>query len=180
MLNRATRNRGAGANNDEELILGSQAKTSGFVEVTRPSTPALSITDVPVALLKKGANVLGVGEGVTFSGKVVEADTVILEGTADGEIIARSVEISMSGSLTGTVNTENLIVAGVFSGDANVSGSLSVKSTGQVGGKVFYRKLAIEEGGIVIGTLEREKSKESLDTTSEKSVAMDSASGLQS
>jgi cytoskeletal protein CcmA (bactofilin family) len=55
------------------------------------------------------------------------------------------------------VNTEHLTVAGGFSGDANVTGNLYVKSTGKVDGKVAYGNLAVEEGGVVLGTLGQDK-----------------------
>jgi hypothetical protein len=47
------------------------------------------VSDTPAIPLAKGANILTIGEGVTSSGKIIEADSVILQGSADGDINAR-------------------------------------------------------------------------------------------
>ncbi|PPR11897.1 MAG: hypothetical protein CFH41_00773 [Alphaproteobacteria bacterium MarineAlpha11_Bin1] len=123
------------------------------LNIVETSSLAISIVEEAVTHTANGANTLTVGGGVTFSGKVIKANSVILEGAADGEIFAKTVEISTEGSHDGKVECHTLIVGGSFTGEAAVVESLSVKSSGKIEGKISYGSLAVEEGGVVLGTL---------------------------
>ena len=125
------------------------------IEIPEPIHPPIRVSDTIATPLTGGENILTVGEGVTFSGKVIEADSIVLQGSADGDINARSVEISASGSLTGTVSCEILDIAGVFSGKASVVDGLSIRKTGRIDGEIRYGSLAVEKGGVVLGTLDQ-------------------------
>lgn len=127
-----------------------------FVLPPRPK-PTFALNEKTPALFPVGIGELQVGEGVSFSGKVIAADKVLIGGFADGEIDARSVEILPTGSLNGSVKAEHLIVAGALTGEADVIGDLFVKSTGTVDGKIAYGRLSVEEGGNVLGVLEKIK-----------------------
>ena len=158
MLMKASRGSGASQRIDPEPIPSYPLTSSEPlppIEIPEPIHPPISVSDTIAIPLAKGANILTVGEGVTFSGKVIEADSVILQGSADGDINARSVEISASGSLTGTVSCETLDIAGVFSGKASVIGGLSVRKAGRIDGEIRYGSLAVDEGGVVLGTLDQ-------------------------
>ena len=73
--------------------------------------------------------------------------------------MAKTVEISSAGSPDGTVQCDTLIVAGAFSGEATILGSLSVKVTGRIAGEISYGSLCVEDGGAVLGNLEQGKTK---------------------
>ena len=129
-------------------------ETSGTVDSPVTYRSPLPAYEEISRAAEKDTKVITIGKGVVFSGKVIEADHVKLEGKADGEVTAKTVELSSSGSLDGNVKCDTFIVAGAFSGEATVSGSLSVKSTGKIEGKISYGSLAVEAGGAVLGTLE--------------------------
>ena len=112
-----------------------------------------------------------------LTGGIIEADHVQLEGTADGEITAKTVELSAVGALDGNVQCETIIVARTFSGEAAVTGSLSVKSTGRIEGKISYGSLAVEAGGAVLGTLEQGETKNLSPTPLEEFVGPSSKTG---
>ena len=173
MLMKASRGSGVTHRVDSESIRPNQLSPSEArrsLEIPEPIYPPISVSDTPAIPLAKGANILTVGEGVTFSGKVIEADSVILQGSADGDINARSVEISASGSLTGTVSCETLDIAGVFSGKASVIGGLSVRKAGRIDGEIRYGSLAVDEGGVVLGTLDQGTEKPPPPSTSKGST----------
>ncbi len=146
-------------------------ETSGTVDNPTPYRPPLPAYEGISRAPAEDTKVITIGKGVVFSGKVIEADHVKLEGKADGEVTAKTVELSSSGSLDGNVKCDTFIVAGAFSGEATVSGSLSVKSTGKIEGKISYGSLAVEAGGAVLGTLEQAKTKDLPDTPSERLVS---------
>ena len=66
---------------------------------------------------------------------------------------------------------------GTFSGEAAVTGSLSVKSTGRIEGKISYGSLAVEAGGAVLGTLEQGETKNLSPTPLEEFVEPSSKTG---
>jgi hypothetical protein len=49
------------------------------LDIPQASKPVISIFEGPTLPAPKGANTLTVGNGVTFSGKVIKADNVVLE-----------------------------------------------------------------------------------------------------
>jgi len=135
------------------------SESSESVDIPSPHSPPLSVYNESPPTVAKDNKLITIGTGVVFSGKVIEADNVKLEGIADGEISAKTVEISAAGSLDGTVQCVTLNVAGAFSGEATVVGGLSVKRTGRIEGKISYGSLSVEDGGAVLGTLEQSQTK---------------------
>ena len=152
-------------------------ETSGTVDNPTSYRTPLPAYDALSRAPAEDTKVITIGKGVVFSGRVIEADHVKLEGKADGEVTAGTVELSSSGSLDGNVKCDTFIVAGEFSGEATVSGSLSVKSTGKIEGKISYGSLAVEAGGAVLGTLEQGKSKSLPDTPIEDFVGKSPSPG---
>ena len=143
----------------KEPVLKSFSESSNSVDIPASHRAPLPFYDETPTFVAKDTKVITIGTGVVFSGKVIEADNVKLEGKADGEITARTIELSSAGSLDGNVKCDTLIVAGTFSGEASVAGSLSVKSTGKIAGKISYGSLDVEAGGAVLGTLEQGEAK---------------------
>lgn len=157
--------------------LKGSVETSGTADNPTPSRTPLPAYEGISRAPAEDTKVITIGKGVVFSGKVIEADHVKLEGKADGELLANTVELSSSGSLDGNVKCDTFIVAGAFSGEATVSGSLSVKSTGKIEGKISYGSLAVEAGGAVLGTLEQAETESLSPTTLEETVGPASKPG---
>jgi len=155
----------------KEPDLKSFSESSELVDIPAPHSPPLSVYNESPPTVAKDNKLISIGIGVVFSGRVIEADNVKLEGIADGEIIAQTVEISAAGSLDGTVKCDTLIVAGAFSGEATVVGGLSVIRTGRIEGKISYGSLSVEDGGAVLGTLEQSETKNIPATTFEGLVS---------
>ena len=152
-------------------VLKSFSESTNSVDIPAPHSPSLPVYNERPPTVAKDNKVISIGTGVVFSGRVIEADNVKLEGIADGEIIAQTVEISAAGSLDGTVKCDTLIVAGAFSGEATVVGGLSVIRTGRIEGKISYGSLSVEDGGAVLGTLEQSETKNIPATTLEGLVS---------
>ena len=160
-----------------EPALKGLSENSNQVDIPVPQRTPLPVYDETPPFVAKETKVITVGTGVVLSGRIIEADHVKLEGTADGEISSKIVELSAAGSLDGNVKCETFIVAGTFSGEAAVTGSLSVKSTGRIEGKISYGSLAVEAGGAVLGTLEQGETKNLSSTPLEEFVGTSSKSG---
>ena len=159
-----------------EPALKALSESSNQVAIPAPNRTTSPIYDETPPSVARENKVITVGTGVVLSGRIIEADHVKLEGTADGEITSKTVELAAAGSMDGNVKCETFIVAGTFSGEAAVTGSLSVKSTGRIEGKISYGSLAVEAGGAVLGTLEQGETKNLSPTPLEESVGTSSKS----
>lgn len=90
---------------------------------------------------------------------VVENATIKVVGTAqvDGEfhgaLQATHLIVGEKGRLTGTVAGETADIMGRVEGTVDLSGQLSVRSTGLVEGRVSYGSLAVEAGARLVGDL---------------------------
>jgi len=102
-------------------------------------------------------SILSIGNGVVLSGKIVEADKVIIHGSVDAEVNARSVDVAAEGSLTGTTTTADLSISGTFRGNAQVTEKLTIENGGSLEGDVSYGELSVESGGLLFGNLSRSK-----------------------
>lgn len=100
-------------------------------------------------------SVLSIGNGVVLSGKIVQAQKVIIHGTVDAEINAKSVEVVAEGSLTGTTIATDLSISGEFKGSAEITGKLTIARGGSLEGDVSYGELTVESGGVLVGDISR-------------------------
>ena len=100
-------------------------------------------------------SILSIGKGVILSGKIVEADQVIIHGSVEAEVSANSVEVMSEGSLKGSINPRVLSVSGICKGEAEVSGTLTVQNGGCFEGDVTYDEISVERGGMLSGTLSK-------------------------
>ena len=161
----------------KEPALKTFSESANQVDIPAPYRTPLPVYEEMPPSVARETKVITVGTGVVLSGRIIEADHVKLEGTADGAITSKTVELSLTGSLDGNVQCETFIVAGTFSGEAAVTGSLYVKSTGRIEGKISYGSLAVEAGGSVLGSLEQGETKNLSTTPLEEFVGPSSKTG---
>jgi cytoskeletal protein CcmA (bactofilin family) len=64
------------------------------------------------------------------------------------------VQIAEGGVFHGTVSVDRAEIRGRFEGDMTVRERLTVHSTGRVAGKVRFGRLAVEDGGEIVGEIE--------------------------
>ena len=87
------KNNGASSKRPEifnaSALKGSVA-TSGMVDNPTPSRTPLSAYEGISRAPAEDTKVITIGKGVVFSGKVIAADHVKLEGKADGELTAKT------------------------------------------------------------------------------------------
>ena len=91
-----------------------------------------------------------VGEGMNFDGEIKTSGDLQVDGTVKGTIKATDIVIGLAGKIEGTIECESLKINGTFSGDAE-TGNLTVCSEGRVDGKVLYRDISVEHGGLITG-----------------------------
>tara|TARA_Y100000814_G_scaffold241230_1_gene185683 strand:+ start:126 stop:587 length:462 start_codon:yes stop_codon:yes gene_type:complete len=97
---------------------------------------------------------LTIGRETKLSGDVTECELLIVEGNIEkSNVNAKSMEISQTGSFTGTAVLEEAKIGGSFDGNLKITGKLHITNTGKVSGKIKYSTLEIENGGQIIGDI---------------------------
>jgi len=96
-----------------------------------------------------------VGRGISVQGSVQDAERLVVEGTVESSMIqASELQVAHGGIFRGGVEVEDAELAGTIDGTLTVNGSLTIRSTGRLIGKVKCRRLQVEDGGQITGQLE--------------------------
>jgi cytoskeletal protein CcmA (bactofilin family) len=92
-----------------------------------------------------------VGASVTFRGDLIASDTVIVEGTVEGNVTADSVFVGTNGAIKGSLSAADAEIKGLLSESAVIKGFLHLRSTGRVAGKISCGDLEVERGAVIDG-----------------------------
>lgn len=111
------------------------------------TTPFPATSSVPAA-----DNRLIVGPRVRLSGaKILDCDSLRIEGEVDATIDARALEIASGGLFNGCARLESADISGRFDGELLVTGRLKLRTGAQVHGKVRYGSLVVEADATLSG-----------------------------
>jgi cytoskeletal protein CcmA (bactofilin family) len=98
---------------------------------------------------------LTVGRGIVLNGEISACEHLLVEGRVEASLKgAKIIEVAESGTFKGDADIGDALVAGRFEGDLVVHGRLMVRGTGRVTGSVRYKRLEVESGGVISGTME--------------------------
>ena len=92
-----------------------------------------------------------VGASVTFKGDIIASDTVIVEGTVEGNVTAGSVLVGTNGAIRGSLSANDAEIKGLLAENAEIKGFLHLRSTGRVEGKISCGDLEVERGAVIDG-----------------------------
>lgn len=98
-------------------------------------------------------NTLYIGQGVCVKGEVSVPGIVVIDGVVEGNVNARAVWVSESGSIKGTINATEAEIHGTVSECVQVKQLLAIHATGRVLGDIRYGELQLERGAVLTGTL---------------------------
>jgi cytoskeletal protein CcmA (bactofilin family) len=131
----------------------------GAATAPRPATPgapgAASRMSTPRADGQNERRTLIVGRGISLQGTVTDAERLVVEGTVESQMIqAAELSVTQTGVFRGEVQVEDVEIGGLFDGTLTARGNLVIRSTGKVKGMARYKKLSVEEGGQVVGSME--------------------------
>ncbi|WP_424814617.1 polymer-forming cytoskeletal protein [Roseococcus sp. YIM B11640] len=121
----------------------------------RPGVPAAAPAR-PVRPEPQGERrTLIVGRGISLQGTVSDAERLVVEGTVESQMIqAAELSVTQTGVFRGEVQVEDAEIGGLFDGTLTARGNLIIRSTGKVKGMARYKKLSVEEGGQIVGSME--------------------------
>lgn len=95
-----------------------------------------------------------IGPGMEIVGDIKCDGTVRLEGRVEGSIKAsKSVVVGREGSVTGDIETQDVVVAGKVNGTVIGASRVELQDTCHVEGDIRSRRIKLDEGGRVEGSL---------------------------
>ena len=97
----------------------------------------------------KSEDITIISEASILEGKLEVPGNVIIMGSFAGSIISRTLEIFKDGKAFGSIEAENVTIAGYFEGELACSGLLTIAKTGTVKGRLAYGALSVELGGLL-------------------------------
>jgi cytoskeletal protein CcmA (bactofilin family) len=92
-----------------------------------------------------------VGARVIFKGDIVAQDTVIVEGTVEGNVAAGSVRVGTNGAIKGSLSAADAEIKGLLAEKADIKGFLHLRSTGRIEGNISCGDLEVERGAVIAG-----------------------------
>lgn len=96
-----------------------------------------------------------VGPNIRLTGsEITDCDTVIVEGRVEATVDGRVMQITETGTFSGTVAIDMAEIRGHFQGELTVRKRLTVCGTGKVSGHIRYGTLVVEEGGQLSGDVD--------------------------
>jgi len=96
-------------------------------------------------------NVVYIGEGCSFKGALQAPDSLIIDGTVEGDLTARSIRVGSSGVVKGNIVATDADIQGTVSENIEVKQLLTVRSSGRIEANVTYGELQLEKGAVIMG-----------------------------
>ncbi len=96
---------------------------------------------------------LFIGAGVVAVGTLNAPGLIEVDGSVDGVVNARSINVTANGVVTGNSTADHIRVAGKLMNTSTAHQSLLVESSGDVSGKITYGDLEIRKGGNIAGEI---------------------------
>ncbi len=96
-----------------------------------------------------------IGPGMKIVGDCETDGTIRIEGTVEGSVKAgKAVVVGRDGFVDGDVHTEDAVISGRVVGTVIAGSRLELQATCHIEGQVRARRLQLEEGAVLNGTVE--------------------------
>jgi cytoskeletal protein CcmA (bactofilin family) len=91
---------------------------------------------------------------MTVVGDCTTDGTVRIEGSVEGTVrAAKAVVVGREGVVDGSVATQDAVIAGTVTGTVTADSRLEVQASARIDGEVRARRMQLEEGALLNGTL---------------------------
>jgi cytoskeletal protein CcmA (bactofilin family) len=96
-----------------------------------------------------------IGPGMKVVGDCHTEGTIRIEGAVRGSIQAgKAVVVGREGSVEGDITTQDAVIAGAVHGTLVAESRLELQATSRIDGDVRARRMQLEEGAILNGTVQ--------------------------
>lgn len=97
-------------------------------------------------------NSVYVGQGAELTGAIRARDSVVVDGSVEGEIACGHLTIGPHGSVNGRISVSTAEIAGHVRAEIVAEQLLSVRSTGRVEGQWDCAEIEVERGALLLGS----------------------------
>ncbi|MGB0555326.1 MAG: bactofilin family protein [Alphaproteobacteria bacterium] len=104
---------------------------------------------------KVANRIVTIGDCVVLKGDISDCDRVEVSGQFEGNIKAGSIQISEGGSVKGTLECEELSIAGTVEGKVTSTKTLDINANGKLTGEILYEELIVTSGGAISGSMDK-------------------------
>ena len=95
-----------------------------------------------------------ISKGAVIEGQIKSETDIRIDGEIKGILnCTAKVVVGQSGNFEGDIQCKEASIEGHVTGKVEVNGLLYIKKTARMEGEVFYKRLIVEEGANVTGTL---------------------------
>lgn len=95
-----------------------------------------------------------IGPGMRVNGDCETEGTLRIEGTVVGKVTAgKAVVVGREGTVKGDISTQDAVIGGHVTGKVIVESRLELQETSVIDGEIHARRIKLEEGGRVNGTV---------------------------
>jgi cytoskeletal protein CcmA (bactofilin family) len=95
-----------------------------------------------------------IGPGMKITGDCESDGTIRVEGSIEGAVkAAKSVVVGKDGIVVGDISTQDAIVAGRVNGSVTAESRVELQSTCRIQGDIRSRRVKLDEGGQIDGSL---------------------------
>jgi len=95
-----------------------------------------------------------IGPGMRIVGDCETDGTVRVEGTVEGSVRAgKAVVVGKNGLIKGDITTQDAVVSGRVVGTLTAESRLELQTSSQVEGEIFARRMQLEDGAMLNGTV---------------------------
>ncbi|QGM96685.1 bactofilin family protein [Methylocystis parvus] len=98
------------------------------------------------------ANSVYIGEGAELTGVIRARDSVVVDGSFDGEIVCNHLVVGQGGTIKGKVNVANADIAGSVNAEIAAGQLLTVRATGRIEGKWDCGTIEVARGAVLNGS----------------------------
>lgn len=101
---------------------------------------------------KESSETCVVAAGTSIEGKFVSSENVRLDGLIKGEVkCSQRLVMGESGRIEGNVRTKDAVIMGTIEGELVAEGSLHLKGTAVIRGKIQAKFMTVDEGARYVG-----------------------------
>ena len=95
-----------------------------------------------------------IGPGMKVVGNCETDGTIRIEGTVEGSVLAgKAVVVGKDGMVSGDITTQDAVVSGTVIGTLVAESRLELQATCRIEGDIRARRMQLEEGAILNGTV---------------------------
>jgi len=96
-----------------------------------------------------------VGPGMKVIGDCETDGTIRIEGAVEGSVKAgKAVVVGKDGTVKGDISTQDAVISGSVVGTVTADSRLELQATARIEGEIRARRMQLEEGAILNGTVQ--------------------------